>query len=119
LLGAAGVGAGAEAVVSAFSGGGAFGLNGCCVAGFSAVVSGAGYLAARRSRAGGWSSVQAEMKNAMSSASDSHNFIIWLDEVYTASISMPVQLESQLILQEPFVRPLPILLKPWNLPGKS
>jgi len=85
------------------------GLNGCCVGGFSVVVSGAGYLADWRPRAGGWSSVQAETRNAMSRANESHNFIILLDEVYTASISMPVHKESQLILQEPIVGRFPIL----------
>lgn len=105
-------------MVSVFSGG-AFGLNGCCVGGVSAVASGAGYLAARRSRGGGWSSVQAEIRSAMKSASDNHNFITWLDEVYTASISMPVRLESQLILQKPFVRLLPILLQQWSPPDES
>ena len=45
----------------------------------------------------------------MSRANESHNFIILLDEVYTASISMPVHKESQLILQEPIVGRFPIL----------
>jgi hypothetical protein len=117
LVGAVG-GVGTGALASAVSGGGAFGLNGCCVGGFSAVVSGAGYLAACRSRTGGWSSVQAEINKAMSSASDSHNFIIWLDEVYTASISMPVGVEAQLILQKPFARRFRILFEQWNHPGK-
>ena len=120
LVGAAGgVGAGAdETLASALSGGGALGLKGCCVGGFSAVVSGAGYLAAWR-RAGGSSSVHAGRENAMRNASKSHNFIILLDEIYTASISMPVGQESQLIFQKLIVRPFPILLKPWSPPGKS
>ena len=63
--------------------------------------------------------MQADKENAMRNASKSHNFIILLDEVYTASISMPVGLESQLILQKLIVRPFPILLEPWSPPGKS
>ena len=120
LVGAdGGFGAGAGGgLASAFSGGGAFGLNGCCVGGFSAVVSGAGYLAAWR-RAGGSSSTQADRENAMRNASKSHNFIILLDEVYTASISMPVGPQSQLNLQKPIVGRFPILLKLWTRPGKS
>jgi hypothetical protein len=100
LVGAAAVGGGAGgcALASAFSGG-AFGLNGCCVGWFSTPVS-AGYRAGvYRARAGRVSSsVQAETRNAVSSASESHNFIIFLDEVYTGSISMPVPSKAQLIL---------------------
>jgi hypothetical protein len=116
---AVGAGAGGGALASVVSGGGPFGLKGCCVGGLSTVVSGAGYLAACRAPVGGASSrVQAETKNAMSSASDSHNFIIFLDEVYTASISMPVASESQLILQKPNIGRFPYLLQQWSQPRK-
>ena len=55
--------------------------------------------------------MQAERKNAVSSASESHNFIIFLDEVYTGSISMPVASASQFILEKPRRRRFPNLLQ--------
>ena len=106
-------GGGGAAFASAFSGGGPFGLNGCCAGGFSAAPVSAGYLAAVcRTPAGGVSlSMQAEKENAVSNASGSQNFIIYFDEVYTGSISMPVPLDSQSILQKPIAQRFPILLQ--------